>query len=323
MAEIIFNTESDNEQQNNSTISDGGTAGGVYDPIDDGDNSVETDDTDNSENTIYSSEELSDPNKIVVEIADKETPLVILFGPQSCGKTMTMIRLTRYLHEKGFSVEPIKSFRPEYDQNYKKLCEGFNELVNSEDAAHATNIINFMLIRVSHRGKAICQILEAPGEHYFSPNEGPDKVFVKYINTILDSKNRKLFCIMLEPEGTNGVMTTEVRKLYSKKVHKLKRRMKAGRDRVIFILNKIDKTDFVISRGNVNRKYAKKAASDLYSGIFAPFTNENPITKLWKPYNFDFEVFQTGNFSDGVFTEGPEDYPRNLWKLISKRVKGL
>ena len=204
MAEIIFNTESDNEQQNNSTISDGGTAGGVYDPIDDGDNSVETDDTDNSENIIYSSEELSDPQKIKVTISDKDTPLVILFGPQSCGKTMTMIRLTRYLHEKGFSVEPIKSFRPEYDQNYKKLCEGFNELVNSEDAAHATNIINFMLIRVSYRGKAICQILEAPGEHYFSPNEGPDKVFVKYINTILDSKNRKLFCIMLEPEGTNG-----------------------------------------------------------------------------------------------------------------------
>lgn len=34
----------------------------------------------------YNSEELTDPNTIVVTIADDRTPLVLLVGPPSCGK---------------------------------------------------------------------------------------------------------------------------------------------------------------------------------------------------------------------------------------------
>ena len=39
--------------------------------------------------------ERKDPNSIAVTIADKETPIVVLFGPAACGKTMTLVRLTR------------------------------------------------------------------------------------------------------------------------------------------------------------------------------------------------------------------------------------
>ena len=38
-------------------------------------------------------EELRDPNKISVTIADKDAPIVVLFGPPACGKTMTLVRL--------------------------------------------------------------------------------------------------------------------------------------------------------------------------------------------------------------------------------------
>ena len=54
-------------------------------------------------------EETKDPNEISITIADQNTPIVVLFGPPSCGKTMTLVRLTRYLRTIGFNVEPITS----------------------------------------------------------------------------------------------------------------------------------------------------------------------------------------------------------------------
>ena len=65
----------------------------------------------------YSTEELNDPAKIKVTIADASTPLIVLFGPPSCGKTMTLIRLTRYLRSiNGYAIEPVTCFRPAHDK---------------------------------------------------------------------------------------------------------------------------------------------------------------------------------------------------------------
>ena len=108
--------------------------------------------------------ELNDPNKINITIADKKTPIVILFGPPSCGKTMTLVRLTRFLKSEGYKINPIKTFRPSYDENYKYICENYDAMINQTDAAHSTDRINFMLVEVIKDGKRICQILEAPGE---------------------------------------------------------------------------------------------------------------------------------------------------------------
>ena len=110
------------------------------------------------------SEEINDPNKISVTIADKDAPIVILFGPPACGKTMTLVRLTRYLRENGYKIEPIK--------------------------------ISFMLVKVSKNGRTICQILEAPGEYYFNP-KAPRSQFPRYFNAIKSSKNRKIWTIMV------------------------------------------------------------------------------------------------------------------------------
>lgn len=48
-----------------------------------------------------------DPNRINVTIVNKDIPLVILFGPAACGKTMTLVRLTRYLRSKSFKIFPF------------------------------------------------------------------------------------------------------------------------------------------------------------------------------------------------------------------------
>ena len=66
---------------------------------------------------------------------------------------------------------------------------------------------------------------------------------------------------------------------------------------------------------------------NLYPNIFVPFLNVNPITKLWRPYNFDFIAFHTGDYSEAadgtfVFQPGHDLYPHKLWELIRKRVRG-
>lgn len=64
-----------------------------------------------------SAAEMNDPNSIRVTISDPKAPLVILFGPPACGKTMTLVRMTRFLKSEGYTVSPIRTFRPTSDTN--------------------------------------------------------------------------------------------------------------------------------------------------------------------------------------------------------------
>lgn len=270
-------------------------------------------------------EELNDANKIKVTIADYNTPLVVFFGSPACGKTMTLVRLTRYLRSKGYTVEPDTAFRPAYDKNYKDMCQNFDTMINREDAAEATAKINFMLVKVMYNGKTLCQILEGPGEYYYDPKK-PQAPFPKYVNAIINSNNRKIWAIMVEPDKTNPRMDDEQRRQYVTKIHKLKTKI-SPRDKVLFVFNKIDETPFVINATTINYTEALKHTKYLYPNIFVPFTNTNPITKFWNPYRCDFVAFQTGDFSEAAdgtltFEEGNEIYPKNLWNIILKRIRG-
>ncbi len=272
-----------------------------------------------------SAEELNDANKITINIADKQTPLIILFGSPSSGKTMTLVRLTRFLRTQGYSVTPVTSFRPAYDDNYKQMCDSFDFMINNEEAANANARINFMLLKVSKNGNPICQILEGPGEHYFHP-EKPTAPFPRYINAIINSNSRKIWTIMVEPDNTNPRMDLTARTFYANKIQKLKSSLNP-RDKVVFLYNKIDATDFIISPGVVKEKLAMKDVSDMYPGIFTPFLNQIPIIKSFRPYNFDFVSFHTGDYTKAadttlMFTAGHDNYPRNLWRILLKRIHG-
>ena len=179
-----------------------------------------------------------------------------------------------------------------------------------------------MLVRVMRQGNTICQILEAPGEYYFNP-EQPNAPFPSYVNSIINRNNRKIWAFMVEPNWKNEVD----RRNYVTRIHLLKTKLRP-RDKALFVFNKIDMTNFVISPGHVNVGAALTEVKNMYPGLFDKFRNENPITKwLWE-YNFDFSPFQTGDYSKLVgkdkmsYQEGPDEYPKVLWKKILKRIRG-
>lgn len=265
-------------------------------------------------------EEVQDPNSIRVTVSDPKAPLVILFGPPACGKTMTLVRLTRFLQSEGYTVSPIRTFRPTSDKHYDDICSKFDEMMNSDNAAASTNMISFMLVEVIRNGRRLCQILEAPGEYYFNP-KNPNAVFPNYVNAIIASSNRKVWTIMIEPKG----MDQTDRMNYVTKITRLKQSMRP-KDSTIFVFNKIDLTNFVRSVGEINKSAAISEVKNLYPNIFVPFMNQNPITRWFKEYNCEFVPFQTGYYtpaSNGfTYQEGPREYCIKLWSAIMNNIRG-
>lgn len=263
-----------------------------------------------------------DVNSIQITIADKQTPLVLLVGPPACGKTMTLIRLARFLKEKGYQLEPVRTLRPSTDKAYLDLCNNFNSMLSTPLAAEATNLISFMLVRVLDKGKVICQILEAPGEHYFNPND-PRSPFPTYLNQVFADRMRKIWTFIVEKDWRDQQNRLD----YVQRIRDIQLQIHP-RDRALFLFNKIDLTGFVIGRGRVNRAAAKKDVEDNYPGIFEPFRNTHPITSFWKPWRCEFLPFQTGTYtidnSNGqlYFQAGADDYPAALWQHLLHFIRG-
>lgn len=258
----------------------------------------------------------------IVNITDPNAPLVVLFGPTSCGKTMTLIRLTKHLREKyKCTVTPDRTFRPANDKAYQADCDKFNQTVNDPIAAPGTS--GYMLVDVVEHGKVLCKILEAPGEYYFDPKE-PTKKYPHYLSKIITAPNRKVWCVFVEPNWQDPKNRAD----YKNRIEELKPTMTTT-DQVVFVFNKIDKTRYVIRPGVVNEKEAIQNISNLYDGIFETFRNDIPVLKWFQPYTCRFVPFQTGIFSEGVdangnpislYAPGHEAYPEKLWQVIKKSI---
>ena len=264
---------------------------------------------------------VSKANDTVV-IADP-SPVIILFGSGASGKTMTLIRITKYLISQGYKVVPERTFRDARDTHYQKMCDNFTSIVNSTKAPGRNLVIDFMLVKVMDKwGRAICQLLEAPGEHYFDP-KFPNRPFPTYINTISQAPNRKTWVFIVEKDWLNQ----DDRSNFAGKITNLQQFYVNQRDKVIFTCHKADKHSAYIQGGQYNVPLFFNDIKNQYPNIFSKYIETRPIINWFKPYNFDFIVFSAGLFTDDG--EGGQNYvpsndstPAKLWSAILKTVKG-
>lgn len=268
-------------------------------------------------------EEERDPNKIQVTISDS-SPVIILFGARTSGKTMTLVRMTRYLRQKGYKVEPDRIFRPSNSAHYEKMCNEFDKNINNNDlGGSGTNTISFMLVKVMNaNGEPICQILEAPGEHYFEPND-IHKPFPRYINEICNINNPKTWVFIVERSWSNET----VRRAYANKIIEMESQIDL-KDKVIFMCHKVDRHKNLIINRNPNDSQFFIDIKNQYPGIFDKYSNKTPIINWFNKYKFQFVTFSAGDFnilasgSGETFTESNYKYPEKLWTAILKTIRG-
>ena len=257
-----------------------------------------------------------------VNLKDKTSPIIFLFGPPSSGKTMTLVRLYRYLNSINTNIKPNKDFVSNDGGKYVSRCDNFHNDAMSNLAAEATKGVNFMLLDIWDNGTKKCQILESPGERLFEPDPKKNIPFpVQYVSSIIDSDNRKVYIFILEPNYKDDA--TRVR--YKDRIAEVKQMMDK-KDKVIFLYNKIDRSPSLDDSGNVNIKSLRKEINDDYPGLLDLFKVHGPKAII-KEYDCYLIPFQTGTYSEGfdsnnskvkIFTAGKNIYPQELCNTIKK-----
>ena len=273
----------------------------------------------------------SDSNTTVIDeddikIGDKRAPIVLLFGPPTSGKSMTLVRLARYLRKQGYTVKADPTFKS--DDAYKARCEQFHKNLNTTEALQGNALNEFLMVKVINHGTTVCQILEAPGEHYFNPKK-PEEIsarnFRPYLTEIIRNlTNRKIWVFITEAEWD---VHASVKDSYVSRIRGCKHQLLKQTDRVVILYNKVDQKEELFENGQLHISSAEKAMKDEYEGLSAIFKNHNPITSLWRAFNYRFVPFCTGYYTKQVggkhkYNESEERYPRLLWSELMKFFKG-
>lgn len=256
------------------------------------------------------------PNDISICVADRKTPTVILIGPACVGKTMTLVRLARYLSEIGYSVCPERTFRPVSDLGYNRLCDSFQDLINGAYAAPGNSLLDCLLVKIFKDGRSILQIVDLAGEAImdFESSSAPS-----YLYQLLNIDNPIIWVIMIEPYWKEMISRRE----YIEKIRELKRQYISSKDRTIIIANKVDKTPFLEGKSRVDRKGVFNHVRMEYPGLIETFLNVSPLVKLFKPYDCTLVPFMSGRYTlryDGnlLYVPSAKEFPQILWKELIK-----
>ena len=257
-----------------------------------------------------------------ITIADKRTPIVMLFGPRSSGKSMTLVRLSRYLRDSGYTIKVDKTFKS--DAKYKEKCEKFLKDLDTKEALSGNAYTDFLLVKVFKQGTTVCQFLEAPGEHYFDPKDVSAKNFPPYMTEIIRKLgNRKIWAFITEAEWD---VNNNTKKSYVRRIANCKAQLVRKNDRFVILYNMVDKKEELFDDGQIHLSSAERTMMEEYDGLAKLCVNPNPITSLWRKYNYKFVPFCTGYYFTEkgrlTYKESEELYPRLLWNALMKCIRG-
>lgn len=271
----------------------------------------------------------TNPNDITVRVSDPKAPIILLFGAPSSGKTMTLVRLARYLRSrKGYSVSVDPQFVTTKDVwEYAENSAKFNQMLGTTTALQGTGRNDFLFVRVcDERGKLICQILEGAGEDYF-PKSGTNRAqtpFPSYMTGIFNSNNKKIWMFLTEPDWDVNQIDREE---YVQRIAYCKNQFfNSKRDKSIILYNKVDKSNFVYGPGQVHTKNAQNYCNNEYTGLFQIFRNTSPLPWAEK-YTCKFVPFSTGVYGEttdgqyGHYDISHDSYPYHLWETIMDCIK--
>lgn len=264
-----------------------------------------------------------------IRIGDRQAPVIILFGAPASGKSMTLVRLARYLRKvKGLTVAADRTFKS--GDSYAELCNQFERHLNTETALPSTKDDEFLMVKIYENGRLIVHILEAPGEHFFKPLSPKEMHISGQINTrpyltkIIDQiPNRKIWAFLLQAQWGFGGNNYDA---FVDTIRTCKDRFIRPTDRTILLYNQVDVLNHLFKNARIMPKQAELAMRSEYSGIEGIFKNTNPLTSLWKDYTYSFVPFSTGTYSmekgEKVYTESKSYFPEMLWETLNKCIKG-
>ena len=222
-----------------------------------------SDDTVNEESTTTAVIDEDD-----IKIVDKKAPIVMLFGPPTSGKSMTLVRLARYLRKFGYTVKADTTFKA--DDTYKERCEKFHKNLNTTEALLGNALNEFLMVKVINHSTTVCQILEAPGEHYFNPKK-PEEIsarnFRPYLTQIIRNlPNRKIWVYITEAEWN---VHASVKDSYVGRIRNCKHQLLRNSDRVVILYNKVDQKEELFEDGKLHVSSAEKAMTVSYTHLRA------------------------------------------------------
>lgn len=254
----------------------------------------------------------------ILRLYDRNTPIVVLFGPRVSGKKTALLSLAHFLECEGYIVNPVQTLLPDSDIHYSYWCKRFREMVYSSYSE--PHFLGFMLVDILKQdGHKVCQILVVPGDLCFD-SEDLTNTMSACINQIIYSPNPKVWIPFIEANwGTNQ----EIRSHYIQQLGVLRANSRLH-DKFIVLINKVDKLTFMFHGIHIDMKCLINYVLPQYDAVHV-FKETGPL-KLFKPYICDFIPFTSGTFhrstnGKDIWCRSNPIYTKSLWKAIIKCLK--